>query len=303
MWDGSLYGQLEASATLMACVTLCDCNGVLDMTPQAIAGRTGWPLDFILNGISQLEADDPKSRTPDENGQRLVRLDSHRDWGWLVVNYSKYRALSDPNTVRSQTRERVRKFRMKAAGIQYGSDCVYCGAPASGPDHVTPVTQGGVTCVPACMRCNQRKASRTLAAFLNDSFCDFLDHDRIQHDSTLALFVEWDGHKYKDLPNPDVTKCNKRKQVVTSGNDLLRQSEAEAEAIKTVGLDQPSWDRWTQYRRSIGKPIKAASILSAQRKLASFGTGQATAVEESIANGWQGLFAPKNKTGKVSEWE
>lgn len=111
MWDGSLYGQLEASAVLMACVTLCNADGILDMTPQAISGRTGWPLDFVTKGIDALEQVDPRSRTPDDDGRRLSRLDDHRNWGWLIVNYEKYRSLSDPDTVRTQTRERVRKHR------------------------------------------------------------------------------------------------------------------------------------------------------------------------------------------------
>lgn len=118
MWDGSLYGHLEASAVLMACVTLCNAQGVLDMTPEAIAGRTGWPLDFIKKGLAELEKPDARSRTPDDDGRRLALLDDHRDWGWLIVNYEKYRGLSDPDVVRSQTRERVRKHREKRNGTK-----------------------------------------------------------------------------------------------------------------------------------------------------------------------------------------
>lgn len=114
MWDGSLYGKLEASAVLMACVTLCNAQGVLDMTPEAISGRTGWPVEFVRKGITDLEMPDPRSRTPDEDGRRLAKLDDHRDWGWLIVNYEKYRALADADVIKLQTRERVRKHREKA---------------------------------------------------------------------------------------------------------------------------------------------------------------------------------------------
>ena len=118
MWDGSLYGKLEASSVLMACVTLCNAQGVLDMTPEAISGRTGWPIQFVKKGIDDLEQPDPRSRTGADEGRRLVKLEAHRDWGWLIVNYEKYRTLSDPETIKIQTRERVRKHREKCNGVK-----------------------------------------------------------------------------------------------------------------------------------------------------------------------------------------
>lgn len=60
------------------------------------------------------------------------------------------------------------------------------------------------------------------------------------------------------------------------------------------GLDVAVWDRWREYRHEIRKPIKPASLLAAQRKLAGFGADQAAVVEQSIANGWQGLFPLKD---------
>ena len=72
------------------------------------------------------------------------------------------------------------------------------------------------------------------------------------------------------------------------------------------GLNLEVWDQWIDYRHEAGKPIKAASIAAAQRKLASFGALQTSVVENSIANGYQGLFAPKNThiNGKEpSIWE
>lgn len=69
-------------------------------------------------------------------------------------------------------------------------------------------------------------------------------------------------------------------------------------------LNVEAWHRWVQYRKQIRKPIHPASWLGAQRKLAAFGTDQATVVEQSIANGWQGLFPlktdgkPKSRLGQ-----
>jgi hypothetical protein len=59
-------------------------------------------------------------------------------------------------------------------------------------------------------------------------------------------------------------------------------------------LNLDAWSRWETYRREIKKPIKPASILAAQRKLAGFGTTQSATVENSIAEGYTGLFPPKD---------
>jgi hypothetical protein len=70
-----------------------------------------------------------------------------------------------------------------------------------------------------------------------------------------------------------------------------------------VGLDLPAWERWVEYRKAIRKPLKPVSIPAAQRELAAFGAEQAAVVEQSVANGWQGLFAlkPKSANGKPQE--
>lgn len=59
------------------------------------------------------------------------------------------------------------------------------------------------------------------------------------------------------------------------------------------GLDPEAWVRYFKYRTAIRKTIKPASVLAAQRKLAGFESDQAAVVEQSVANGWQGLFALK----------
>lgn len=62
------------------------------------------------------------------------------------------------------------------------------------------------------------------------------------------------------------------------------------------GLDTQAWERWLDYRKQIRKPLKPVSIPAAQRELAAFGSNQAAVVQQSIAQGWQGLFALKTAT-------
>jgi hypothetical protein len=75
---------------------------------------------------------------------------------------------------------------------------------------------------------------------------------------------------------------------------------APAPTLSVPGLNTEAWIRWTDYRRQIGRTLKPASLEAAAKRLAQHGEHQAAIVEQSIANGWQGLFelkAPIN--GKV----
>lgn len=55
-------------------------------------------------------------------------------------------------------------------------------------------------------------------------------------------------------------------------------------------LDQQAWERWKAYRVAIRKPIKAASEDAMKLKLQRYGADQEAVVEQSISNGYQGLF-------------
>jgi hypothetical protein len=113
MWSGSLYGKFEASAVFMVLLSLSDSEGQIDMTPEAIAGRTGWPLDFIQEGIRQLEEPDPRSRTPDADGRRIIRIVEARAWGWFITNHEKYREEMRSIERREYLREAKRRERAK----------------------------------------------------------------------------------------------------------------------------------------------------------------------------------------------
>jgi hypothetical protein len=102
MYDGTLgtAGPWQALVAFQQLIILADKDGVVDMTAEAIARRTTIPLDIIQTGIKALEQPDPHSRTPDEEGRRIVKLSDERDWGWRIVNYAHYR------NIRSQEERR-----------------------------------------------------------------------------------------------------------------------------------------------------------------------------------------------------
>lgn len=90
---------------------LCsDSTGLVMMTPAAIARRIGADLEEVMWGLKELESPDPDSKTPDNEGRRIERLEGV-GYGWRVINYEHYRALKDADQLREATRERVKRHR------------------------------------------------------------------------------------------------------------------------------------------------------------------------------------------------
>ena len=74
IYDGSLYGHWEAIVTMQQLIVLADADGVIDMTPRAIAGKTSIPLEILEKGLKILSESDPYSRSPESNGVRIQLL-------------------------------------------------------------------------------------------------------------------------------------------------------------------------------------------------------------------------------------
>ena len=115
MFHGSMYGNPDGIITMMVLIALADREGYVDMTPQAIAATTSIPLGIIERGLEYLARTDPASRTPAEDGRRIVLIDEHRPWGWKIVNYQHYRDLRNEEARREQWRQSKRRERSGAA--------------------------------------------------------------------------------------------------------------------------------------------------------------------------------------------
>lgn len=98
-------------------VILADKHGVVDMTAAAIARRTTIPVEIIEVGLRALEQPDPESRSPDEEGRRIVPLSDSRSWGWRLVNYDHYRKMRSEEERREYHRVYARKRRAAQKGV------------------------------------------------------------------------------------------------------------------------------------------------------------------------------------------
>ena len=90
-----------------------DAEGWVDIHPRAIAEEVGLSVEQVNAAINELEAPDPESRSPENEGRRIVKMDEHRSWGWVVVNYKKYRSIRNEEDRREQNRLAQQRFREK----------------------------------------------------------------------------------------------------------------------------------------------------------------------------------------------
>ncbi len=90
-----------------------DSTGSVDIHPRSIADEVGLPLDIVKAALIDLENPDPESRSHEQEGRRIIRLDGHRDWGWQIVNYVKYRTIKSEDDRREQNRQAQAKWRAK----------------------------------------------------------------------------------------------------------------------------------------------------------------------------------------------
>lgn len=105
---------------------LCaDLKGIVMMTEAAIARRIGATIEEVRWGIAELEKPDPMSKTTDNEGRRIERMEGH-GYGWRVINFEMYHAMKTAEEMREKTRIRVQNHRAarKAAEDQRNTDDV-----------------------------------------------------------------------------------------------------------------------------------------------------------------------------------
>lgn len=100
-----------------------------------------------------------------------------------------------------------------------------------------------------------------------------------------------------------LNECSTDVQLTTNQQPLTNKPKREkkgasAEIVFPDGLDQMAWAQWIEYRKLSGKALKPISWQSAIDSLVKHGPNQMAVVNQSIANGWQGLFALKQDGNK-----
>jgi len=126
IYQGTLRGQAHAILVFTNLIACADRHGYADKHWRAIAEEVGLTVDEVRNAIAYLEAPDPESRSTDEDGARIVKIQETRGWGWKIVNYTKYREIRNDEDRRVQVAAAVKRHRDKVK-----SDVIQCNPPVS----------------------------------------------------------------------------------------------------------------------------------------------------------------------------
>lgn len=111
LYQGTLRGKSDEILVFTNLLAHCGRDGTVDKHFRAISEETGLSLDEVKAAITVLESPDEESRSPEEEGARIKRLDEHRVWGWQVVNYGKYRAIRSEDDRAEQNRLAQQRWR------------------------------------------------------------------------------------------------------------------------------------------------------------------------------------------------
>ncbi len=111
LYQGTLRGRSNEILVFTNLLAHAGRDGTVDKHFRAIAEETGLSMEEVKEAIEVLESPDPESRSPEENGARIVRMDEHRVWGWKIVNYGKYRAIRSEEDRAEQNRLAQQRWR------------------------------------------------------------------------------------------------------------------------------------------------------------------------------------------------
>lgn len=101
---------VESDRTRIIWITmlaLADKNGEVQASIPGLARVAGVPIADCEEAIARFLAPDPYSRTPDDEGRRIEKIDG----GWALLNHEKYRRLASKDESKESAAERQRRKR------------------------------------------------------------------------------------------------------------------------------------------------------------------------------------------------
>jgi hypothetical protein len=103
---------VESDRTRIVWITMlaiCDKNGEVQASVPGLARLAGVPLEDCEQAIAKFLAPDQYSRTPDDEGRRIEKIDG----GWALLNHDKYRNMASKEESKTACVERQRRRREK----------------------------------------------------------------------------------------------------------------------------------------------------------------------------------------------
>jgi hypothetical protein len=91
--DSKRPNEIHTAYVFMCLCTIADPDDNVIESRDVLCAMFRVTRETMDSAVSELEAPDPRSRTKEHEGRRLLRLDARRDWGWHVINRDRYKHL------------------------------------------------------------------------------------------------------------------------------------------------------------------------------------------------------------------
>lgn len=99
----------------------------------------------------------------------------------------------------------------------------------------------------------------------------------------------------KNVPATSDKKCTSTKENTKNNITKKRNVNFDPLIVKPRNVSLEVWKNWIDYRSKIGKKLQPQSWIKQSQMLEEQNSPEAI-INQSIMNGWQGLFPTKNKT-------
>ena len=131
---------------------------------------------------------------------------------------------------------------------------------------------------------------KTLNDLVNFGFIKLIEKSKNQYSSNIIALSNFNKATDKALDKALVKHGTKQRESISSIN--------KQETInKELNFKEKLLQRWIQYRKEIKKPIKESTVKTIQDKMENYNEQECSLViNNSIENGWQGLFWEKIPT-------
>ncbi len=200
--------------------------------------------------------------------------------------------------------DKLRLCSVAARGLWIDMLCLMHSAPRRGYLQTVTGTPLPLEQVARMAGCSTDEASRLMQELIDSGVCDCTEHGQIYsrrmvREAGISKVRSANGRMGADVTN---SFCRGKTAANDSANDRpseaqrLRSAEEKTEIPRE--LDSPEfravWETWEKERASQRKKLTPRAIAGQFKKLIPLGIPAAIAcIEESIANGWQGLFPEK----------
>jgi len=136
--------------------------------------------------------------------------------------------------------------------------------------------------------------------FLSDSKIGWLEKIECPKELNIS------GRKSESIPlNPDESQEIPKSPTITEQNRIKQNKTKKGKPDKWASLPEilntqlfkDKWEEYEEYRRSVKiKKLQPTSVVKQWNKISAWGLADAIeSIDQTIANGWQGLFEPQVK--------